>query len=63
VHTVAREGAQNAGDAAEEEGLAEFDLDSKATIEVVDVRESASKAKLVSKGEVQKGDAVRWVKP
>jgi len=63
VHTVAKEGAQNTGDAAEEEGLAEFDLDSKATIEVVDVRESASKAKLVSKGDVQKGDAVRWVKP
>lgn len=63
VHTVAKEGAQKAGDGAEEEGLAEFDLDSKATIEVVDVRESASKAKLVSKGDVQKGDAVRWVKP
>lgn len=63
VHTVAREGAQKAGDGAEEEGLAEFDLDSKATIEVVDVRESASKAKLVSKGDVLKGDAVRWVKP
>ncbi|MEP7270393.1 MAG: FlgT C-terminal domain-containing protein, partial [Acidobacteriota bacterium] len=63
VHTVAREGAQAAGDAAEEEGLAEFDLDSKGTIEVVDVRESASKAKLTSKGEIKKGDAVRWVKP
>jgi len=63
VHTVAKEGAQKAGDGAEEEGLAEFDLDSKATIEVVDVRESASKAKLVSMGDVQKGDAVRWVKP
>jgi hypothetical protein len=64
VHKVATEGGQAVGETAEEEGLAEFDLDSKATIEVVDVRESASKAKIneTTKGEIKKGDAVRWVK-
>lgn len=64
VHKVEREGAQSAGDAAEEEGLAEFDLDAKATIEITEVRENAAKAKLTGTGKgVQKGDAVRWVKP
>jgi len=64
VHKVEREGAQAAGDNAEEEGLAEFDLDAKGTIEITEVRESASKAKIVTadKGAVLKGDAVRWVK-
>ena len=64
VHKVEREGAQSAGDAAEEEGLAEFDLDAKATVEITEVRENAAKAKLTGTGkDVQKGDAVRWVKP
>jgi hypothetical protein len=64
VHTVAREGAQAAGDAAEEEGLAEFDLDAKGTLEVLEVRENAAKAKVTEAGKVaiQKGDAVRWIK-
>lgn len=64
VHKVEREGAQAAGDTAEEEGLAEFDLDSKATVEITEVRENASKAKINGSGKsVLKGDAVRWVKP
>lgn len=64
VHKVEREGAQSAGDAAEEEGLAEFDLDAKATVEITEVRENAAKAKISGTGkDVQKGDAVRWVKP
>lgn len=64
VHKVEREGAQAAGDTAEEEGLAEFDLDSKATVEITEVRENASKAKINGTGKsVLKGDAVRWVKP
>ncbi len=63
VHQVEREGAQAAGENAEEEGLAEFDLDSKGTIEITEVRENAAKAKITSKGAIQKGDAVRWVKP
>ena len=64
VHAVAREGAQAAGDAAEEEGLAEFDLDSKGTLEVLEVRENAAKAKITEAGKdaIQKGDAVRWIK-
>jgi len=62
VHKVEREGSQAVGENAEEEGLAEFDLDSKGTIEITEVRENAAKAKLVGKGSVQKGDAVRWVK-
>jgi len=63
VHKTEREGAQSAGDGAEEEGLAEFDLDSKATIEITEVRENAAKAKISGAGKgVQKGDAVRWVK-
>src|SRR5262245_7720218 len=64
VHTTAREGAQAAGETAEEEGLAEFDLDSKDAIVVLEVRENAAKAKLNGTGKgVQKGDAVRWIKP
>ena len=64
VHKVEREGAQAAGDTAEEEGLAEFDLDSKATVEITEVRENAAKAKINGSGKgVLKGDAVRWVKP
>ena len=64
VHKVGHEGAQAAGDTAEEEGLAEFDLDAKATIEITEVRENAAKAKITGTGKsVQKGDAVRWVKP
>lgn len=64
VHKVEREGALTAGENAEEEGLAEFDLDAKATIEITEVRENAAKAKINGAGKgVQKGDAVRWVKP
>ncbi|MGH9842455.1 MAG: FlgT C-terminal domain-containing protein [Blastocatellia bacterium] len=64
VHATAREGAQAAGDNAEEEGLAEFDLDSKGALEVQEVRENAAKGKLSGAGKgVQKGDSVRWVKP
>jgi hypothetical protein len=63
VHKTEREGAQAAGDNAEEEGLAEFDLDAKATIEVLEVRENAAKAKITGQGAAQKGDAVRWIKP
>lgn len=62
VHQVEREGAQAAGENAEEEGLAEFDLDAKATIEIAEVRENAAKATITGKGAVQKGDAVRLVK-
>jgi hypothetical protein len=62
VHQVEREGAQATGENAEEESLAEFDLDAKATIEITEVRENAAKAKLTGKGAIQKGDAVRWVK-
>jgi hypothetical protein len=62
VHQVEREGAQATGENAEEESLAEFDLDAKATIEVTETRENVAKAKLTGKGAVQKGDAVRWVK-
>ena len=62
VHKVEREGAQAAGENAEEEGLAEFDLDAKGTIEITEVRENAAKAKIAGRGAVQKGDAVRWVK-
>lgn len=63
VHKVEHEGAQAAGDTAEEEGLAEFDLDAKATVEITEVRENAAKAKITGTGKgVQKGDAVRWVK-
>jgi hypothetical protein len=64
VHKTERESAQAAGENAEEEGLAEFDLDAKATIEITDARENAAKAKLVgaSKEALLKGDAVRWVK-
>ena len=48
----------------EEEGLAEFDLDAKATIEITEVRENAAKAKINGADKnVKKGDAVRWVKP
>jgi hypothetical protein len=63
VHKTEREGAQAAGDNAEEEGLAEFDLDAKATIEVLEARENAAKAKITGQGAAQKGDAVRWIKP
>lgn len=64
VHAVAREGAQSAGDAAEEEGLAEFDLDSKGVIEILEVRENAAKARINEAGKdaIAKGDAVRPVK-
>jgi hypothetical protein len=64
VHAVAREGAQSAGDAAEEEGLAEFDLDSKGVIEILEVRENAAKARVTESGAeaIAKGDAVRPVK-
>ncbi|MBL8168905.1 MAG: hypothetical protein JNJ50_12155 [Acidobacteria bacterium] len=64
VHKVASEGAQAVGENAEEEGLAEFDLDAKGTIEITDVRENAAKAKLSGADKtVKKGDAVRWLKP
>ncbi|MGH9752931.1 MAG: FlgT C-terminal domain-containing protein [Blastocatellia bacterium] len=62
VHQVEREGAQAAGENAEEEGLAEFDLDSKGTIEITEVRENAAKATITGKGAVQKGDAVRLIR-
>ncbi len=64
VHKTATEGAQAAGENAEEDGLAEFDLDAKATIEITEVRENAAKAKINGADKnVKKGDAVRWVKP
>ncbi|HEU0185057.1 MAG TPA: FlgT C-terminal domain-containing protein [Blastocatellia bacterium] len=62
VHKVEREGSQAVGDNAEEESLAEFDLDSKGTIEITEVRENAAKAKIIEKGAFQKGDAVRLIK-
>jgi flagellar assembly FlgT-like protein len=64
VHKVEHESAQAAGENAEEEGLAEFDLDSKGTIEITEVRENAAKAKITAseKGVIKKGDAVRLVK-
>ena len=64
VHKTEKEGAVSAGDGAQEEGLAEFDLDAKATIEVTEVRENAAKAKIVgqAKEPLQKGDTVRFVK-
>jgi hypothetical protein len=63
IHATAKEGNSAVGDTAEEEGLAEFDLDSKGGIEITEVRENAAKAKLTggAKG-VQKGDSVRFVK-
>lgn len=64
VHKVEHEGVQAAGETAEEEGLAEFDLDAKATVEITEVRENAAKAKIIGTGKaIKKGDAVRWVKP
>jgi hypothetical protein len=64
VHRTEREGAQQVGDTAQEEGLAEFDLDAKGTIEVTDVRETAAKARITGpvKGALQNGDTVRLVK-
>ena len=62
VHKVGREEAQTVGDGAEEEGLAEFDLDSKGTLEILEVRENAAKGKFSGSTAVQKGDAVRYVK-
>lgn len=64
VHKVEHESSQAAGENAEEEGLAEFDLDSKGTIEITEVRENAAKAKITGteKGVIKKGDAVRLVK-
>lgn len=63
VHKTAKEDAQSVGDTAEEEGLAEFDLDAKATIEITEVRENVAKAKVSgSEKNIKKGDAVRWVK-
>ncbi|MDX2031268.1 MAG: FlgT C-terminal domain-containing protein [Blastocatellia bacterium] len=64
VHATAKEGSQAVGDTAEEESLAEFDLDSKGTIEVQEVRENVAKARIAGAGKgLSKGDAVRWVKP
>jgi hypothetical protein len=64
VHATAKEGSQAVGDTAEEESLAEFDLDSKGSIEILEVRENAAKAKIdgSTKGTIQKGDAVRWIR-
>ncbi len=63
VHKTVSEDAQSVGDTAEEEGLAEFDLDAKATIEITEIRENAAKAKVSgSEKNIKKGDAVRWVK-
>jgi Flagellar assembly protein T, C-terminal domain len=64
VHKTEKEGATAAGDNAQEEGLAEFDLDAKASIEITEVRENAAKAKVVGKAKepLQKGDTVRFVK-
>ncbi len=63
VHATAKEGNSAVGDTAEEEGLAEFDLDSKGGLEITEVRENAAKGKLTggAKG-VAKGDSVRYVK-
>lgn len=64
VHETAKEGAQAVGDTAEEESLAEFDLDAKGAIEVLEVRENAAKAKIDGqvKDKIKKGDSVRWVR-
>jgi hypothetical protein len=62
VHKVERESSQAVGENAEEETLAEFDLDSKGTIEITEVRENAAKAKIIEKGDILKGDAVRLIK-
>ncbi|HEY8460914.1 MAG TPA: FlgT C-terminal domain-containing protein [Blastocatellia bacterium] len=62
VHKVEREASQAVGDNAEEESLAEFDLDSKGKIEITEVRENAAKAKVIEKGAIQKGDAVRLIR-
>jgi len=64
VHATAKEGAQSVGDNAEEDGLAEFDLDSKGSIEILEVRENAARAKVdgATKGTIQKGDSVRWIR-
>lgn len=64
VHATVREGSQAVGDTAEEEGLAEFDLDSKGTIEIVEVRENAARARIDGQGggSIVKGDSVRWAR-
>jgi hypothetical protein len=64
VHKTEKEGAVSAGDGAQEEGLAEFDLDAKATIEITEVRENAAKARVVgqAKEPLLKGDTVRFIK-
>jgi len=62
VHKVERESSQAVGENAEEETLAEFDLDSKGTIEITEVRENAAKARIIEKGAILKGDAVRLIK-
>ncbi len=64
VHATVKEGAQAVGDTAEEEGLAEFDLDSKGTIEILEVRENAARARIEGQagGAILKGDSVRWVR-
>ncbi|MBK9316835.1 MAG: hypothetical protein IPM55_21700 [Acidobacteria bacterium] len=64
VHTTAKEGAQAVGETAEEEGLAEFDLDSKGSIEITEVRENVARAKIDGSpsGPILKGDSVRWVR-
>jgi hypothetical protein len=65
VHKVESEGALGVGDDSIEDGLAEFDLDAKGTIEITDVIEIGAKGKIIApnKGAVLKGDAVRWIKP
>lgn len=64
VHATVKEGAQAVGDTAEEEGLAEFDLDSKGTIEILEVRENAARARIEGQAgsAILKGDSVRWVR-
>lgn len=64
VHATAKDAGQSAGDTAEEEGLGEFDLDSKGTIEITEVRETAAKARIegAAKGAVKQGDSVRWIR-
>jgi len=64
VHASDSEGTRDAGDGAEEDGLDDFELDSKGVLEVTEVRENAAKAKWSGPGkDLKKGDVVRWVKP
>jgi hypothetical protein len=65
VHKTEKEAASSVGDNVQEDGLAEFDLDAKATIEITETRENASKAKIMDKPKdsIRNGDTVRFIKP